>query len=93
VLGALYKLNKAVRKGNQHEVFVALDILSSSIGVAAEEDNARLYLRSLQDVLADPERESSDLWLSDAEDALRNASKESKEAQDGKFCRYVLNVQ
>jgi len=85
VVGALQKLNKAVRKGSQLEVFGALEILSSAIGVRAEEDNARLYLRILQGTMGDSSRESSELWLSDAENALKTAASESDEAENGKL--------
>jgi hypothetical protein len=59
-----------VQKGSQREVLGALEILSPAVGVQIKHQNARLYLRTLQDILNSPHRENPELWLSDAEDAL-----------------------
>jgi hypothetical protein len=83
VVSALCKLNKAVQKGNQKEVLGALEILSPAVGVQIKEQNARLYLRTLQEVVNAPRREHSELWLSDAEDALKSAEVECREAEKG----------
>lgn len=83
VVSALFKLNKAVQKGNQREVLGALEILSPAVGVQIKEQNARLYLRTLQEVVNAPRREHSELWLSDAEDALNSAELECREADRG----------
>ncbi|XP_065336041.1 ras GTPase-activating-like protein IQGAP1 isoform X2 [Cloeon dipterum] len=81
LVAALQKLNRAVRKTNQHEVYGALKLLSSEIGIPAEEKNSRLYLRILQAASEEENRETSELWLSDASMAMKTAASESKEAE------------
>ncbi|XP_059474142.1 ras GTPase-activating-like protein IQGAP1 isoform X2 [Neocloeon triangulifer] len=90
MVGALQKLNRAVLKDNQREVFGALEILSSQIVLPVEEKNSRLYLRILQAIREEEDRESSELWLSDAEEAIRMADAESREAEQA--CSSLIKI-